>query len=362
MANNDRQGKLEALLKQTEQGIKEVFESDKYKQYLETMSKFHNYSARNCVLIVLQRPYATHVAGYNAWIKKFNRQVKKGEKGIRILGFTPKKITKEIEIKDKSGNIAFGADGKPKIEKVTKEIPSFTPVYVFDVSQTEGEPLPQLTHELDGSVNGYKELVKALKEVSPFPIIIEDIDGSSKGYCDPIDKKIAIKKGMSETQTIKTMIHEITHADLHAPEVDLEINEHTDKRTKEIEAESTAFVVCSHYNIDTSEYSFAYMASWSSSKELKELQNSLDTIQKQANNLIDRIDTRLIELHKERQVEEDKTSKRRTNENQQDLNARLMNMADKFAVTKPKKDADKEKGSTVKTKSKGRKKQNELSL
>lgn len=297
MAKNDE--KVKELLERAEQGTKEIFESDKYRDYLATMAKFHSYSFRNSLLILIQKPEASYVAGYTAWQTKFHRQVQRGEKGIQIVGYTPKKIRVEQEQKDSNGNTIIGADGKPVLDTITKQIPAFTPVYVYDVSQTEGEPLPQLVSELDGSVEAYNDLMTAIKEVSPFPIVFEDIQGGAKGYCNPVAQKIAINNGMSEMQNVKTAIHEVTHADLHAPELNLTLNERTDRRTREIEAESTAFVVCSHYGIDTSDYTFPYLATWSSTRELKELQSSLETIQKQAGELIDRIDTRLTELQKD---------------------------------------------------------------
>lgn len=301
--SEEKQKQIADLLQKAEQGIKDIFESDRYKEYLSTMSKFHNYSFRNTLLILMQKPEASYVAGYVAWKEKFNRQVQKGEKGIQIIGYTPKKIQEEVPKKDKvTGNDILDTNGKPQLDIITRQIPYFTPVYVYDVSQTDGEPLPKLVNELDGSVETYNSLMDALKEVSPYPIEFEAIKGGTRGYCDPVKQKIAIKEGMSEAQTIKTAIHEITHADLHAPELNLSLAEKTDRNTKEVEAESTAFVVCSHYGIDTSDYSFGYLASWSSDKELKELQNSLETIQKQAGELIDRIDTRLAELQTEQLI------------------------------------------------------------
>lgn len=299
MAKNDE--KIKALLERAEQETREVFESENYRNYLATMSKFHSYSYRNCLLIAMQRPDATHVAGYTAWQKKFKRQVQRGEKGIQIIGYTPKNITVEQEKQDSNGKTIIGADGKPVMEKVTKQIPSFMPVYVYDVSQTEGEPLPEFIHDLDGSVEAYQELMDAIISVSPFPVTFENFPGEARGYCDPVAQKIVIREGMSESQSVKTAIHEITHADLHAPEINIAMNDRTDRRTKEVEAESTAFVVCSHYGIDTSDYTFPYLASWSSTKELKELQSSLEKIQKQAGDLIDRIDARLDEMQKERE-------------------------------------------------------------
>lgn len=296
--NND---KLKELLKQAEQGTKAVFESDNYRNYLATMSKFHSYSFRNSLLILMQKPEATHVAGYAAWKKKFNRQVQRGESSIQIVGYSPRKVNVEQEKKDSSGHTIIGADGKPVMERVTQQIPSYVPVSVFDVSQTEGEPLPQLVNELNGSVEAYQDLMQAIRDVSPFPVSFEEIHGGAKGFCDPVTQRIVIQQGMSEAQSVKTAIHEVTHADLHAPEQNLVLADRTDRRTREIEAESTAFVVCEHYGIDTSDYTFPYLASWSSSKELAELQSSLETIQKQAGDLIDKIDTRLTELQKDRE-------------------------------------------------------------
>mgnify|MGYP001635190614 FL=1 len=279
MAKVDKQQQVQALLKQAEDGARAIFESENYRNYLSTMSKFHNYSFRNTLLIYMQKPEASYVAGYVAWQKNFNRQVQKGEKGIQIVGYTPKNVNQEQEKRDEQGNPVIGADGKPETETVTRKIPYFTPVYVYDVSQTEGEPLPRLVNELDGSVEAYNDLMTALREVSPFPIVFEDIKGGVNGYCSPAEQKIAVRQGMSEAQTVKTAIHEITHADLHAPEKAAALGNRKDRRTKEVEAESTAFIVCNHYGIDTSDYSFGYLASWSSTKELTELQSSLDTMQ-----------------------------------------------------------------------------------
>jgi Antirestriction protein len=303
MAKADTQKQVQELLKRAEDGARAVFESDNYRHYLSAMSKFHDYSFRNTLLIYLQKPEASHVAGYVAWQKNFNRQVQRGEKGIQIVGYAPKNIKQEQEKTNEQGEVVLGADGRPETETVIHKIPNYVPVYVYDVSQTEGEPLPTLVNELDGSVEAYQELMAALMEVSPFPIGIEEISGGVNGYYSPAENRIAVRQGMSEAQTIKTTIHEITHADLHSPEADIIGDENKDRRTKEVEAESTAYVVCNHYGIDTSDYSFGYLAAWSASKELLELQNSLDTIQKQANELIDRIDNRLAELQKDRNIE-----------------------------------------------------------
>ena len=300
MASQDKQEKMKELTDKLEQGIKDVYESDRYKNYLAVMSKFHSYSFRNSLLIMLQKPDATHVAGFNAWKNTFNRYVNKGEKGLQILAPTPFRVKVEMEkIDPKTQTPALDTSGKPVTELVEITKPAFRPIYVFDISQTSGEPLPQLITELIGNVSQYHAFFESLKSVSPFPMQFEDIQSGAKGYCDPVNQKIAIKTGMSEIQTIKTAIHEITHSDLHADPVNLSFGEGKDRRTKEVEAESVAFVVCSHYGIDTSDYSFAYVAGWSSNRELNELKSSLDTIQKQAADLIDRIDTRFMELLKE---------------------------------------------------------------
>ena len=308
-----RKQQIESLLEQAQEGTREVFESEKYKNFLKTMSKFHNYSFRNNLLIAFQKPDATLVAGYQAWKTKFKRNVQKGEKGIQILGYTPYHRTDIVQVKDQNGKTIFEPNGEPKTEKRKVLIPSFSPVYVFDVSQTEGEPLPQLIYELDGTVEAYNDLFNAISSTSKYKVEFEDIEGGAKGYCDYLNKKIAINNGMSEVQNIKTLIHEITHADLHVPEVENSIKK--DSRTREIEAESTAFVVSSHYGIDTSEYSFGYLAGWSSSKELEELQSSLEAIQVQANELIDRIDEKLSEIQKGKNIEIDSVKDNEKEEN-----------------------------------------------
>jgi hypothetical protein len=303
MAIQNKQEKMKELTDKLEQGIKNVYESERYKTYLGVMSKFHFYSFRNSLLIMQQKPEATHVAGFNAWKTTFQRSVNKGEKGIQILAPAPYRVRVEMEKIDRiTQKPVLDNSGKPVTEEVEITKPSFRPVYVFDVSQTSGEPLPQLITELTGNVAQYNAFFQSLKGVSPFPMKFEEIQSGAKGYCDPANKKIAIKAGMSELQNIKTAIHEITHADLHAGLGNLSLDERKDRRTKEVEAESVAFVVCSHFCIDTSDYSFAYVASWSSDKELNVLKSSLDTIQKHAAELIDRIDTRFKELLKEQPI------------------------------------------------------------
>ena len=274
--NDKKRQQVNDLLKKAEAGAREVLNSQKYSEFLTIMSKFHNYSFRNNLLILMQKPNATYVAGYVAWQKKFNRQVKRGEKGIQIMGYGTYKTT-EIE-------------NSKEVERI---IPYFVPVYVYDISQTEGEPLPKLINELDASVSNYNNIISSLQSISPYKIEFEHIYGGAKGYCDLKNKRIAIKEGMSQAHTIKTIIHEITHADLHSPDLKLTMGNAIDNRTREVEAESTAFVVCSHYGIDTSDYSFGYIATWSKSKELNELNSSFDRIQKHSSDFIDRLDNNL---------------------------------------------------------------------
>ena len=279
--------KYQDLTDRLEAGIREVFGSEKYRTYLSVMSRFYHYSFRNSLLIMLQRPESTHVAGFTAWRDKFHRSVNLGEKGIQILAPAPYRMKVEVERPDASGKLQ-----KEEVEIVK---PAFRPAYVFDVAQTSGEPLPVLAEELSGSVSRYQVLFDSLKAASPFPIQMESLTGGAKGYCDLANRKIVICSEMSEAQTLKTVVHEITHADLHAAPSRL-ASDPKDRQTKEVEAESVAFVVCNHYGIDTSEYSFAYLASWSSGKELRELKTSLETIQVQAGDLIDRIDRKCLEL------------------------------------------------------------------
>jgi len=303
MTGQNKQEKLKALTDKLEQGVKNVYESDRYKNYLGVMSKFHFYSFRNSLLIMLQNPDATHVAGFNTWKTTFNRSVNKGEKGLQILAPAPYRMKVTMEkIDGITQKPVLDHSGKPVTEEVEITKPSFRSVYVFDVSQTSGEPLPQLITELTGSVVHYNAFFESLKSVSPFPMEFEELQSGAKGYCDPANQKIVIKTGMSELQNIKTAVHEITHADLHGGQANLSLGEKKDRRTKEVEAESVAFVVCSHFCIDTSDYSFAYVAGWSSDKELNVLKSSLDTIQKQAGQLIDKIDTRFKELLKEQAI------------------------------------------------------------
>ncbi len=301
--------KVQEITEKLEQGIKELFESEKYKTYLNTMSKFHNYSFNNTMLIAMQKPDATLVAGFKAWQKNFDRHVKKGEKGICILAPAPYKIKEEQEkLNPVTGEIMLDKNGMPITEEVEIRIPAFRVVPVFDVSQTDGKELPDIgVNELSGSVEDYEDFMQALTEVSPVPITYEDIEGEAKGYFHTTDHRIAIQEGMSQSQTIKTAIHEVAHAKLHDRERNQDIDAVLDKdrNTKEVEAESVAYTVCQHFGIDTSDYSFGYIAGWSSDRDMKELKSSLDTIRKTASELITGIEDRLAELQKDRAVEQE---------------------------------------------------------
>ncbi|EIZ6653595.1 hypothetical protein MPC59_003026 [Listeria monocytogenes] len=296
--------KSQALLKQAEEGIKEFLESDKYKHFLKTMSKFHQYSVNNTILIAQQKPDAQLVAGFKAWQSKFKRHVNKGEKAIKIIGCRPHERWVEKEV-----------NGKTEKQKVKGF--SFFPVSVFDVSQTAGEPLPQLTTELTASVHGYRDLYHAIKRSTDFKIGFEEITSGAKGYCHMGENRIALNKGMSEAQTIKTLIHEVTHADLHAPEFQDKTVEKTSKHVKETEAESVAFVVCEHYGIDTSDYSFPYLGAWAKDSELSELKESFERIQTQADDLIQRIDTNLEDVQKEREQTKEQETPEKTEPTQE---------------------------------------------
>lgn len=272
------------LLKKLDQGLTELFDSENYKNYLDTMSKFHNYSFNNTLLIALQNPGATHVASYTDWKNKFHRQVMKGEKAIRIIAPAPykKEIVKEVK---------NGLTGEIEKEKSEIVIPAYKAVSVFDISQTEGNELPVIgVDELKGDVGNYEELKDILKNLSPVVVLYDDISSGVKGFYDLTEKKIVIKNGLEQMQEIKTLVHEIAHALLHDKDGSLVDNVTQDiewnRRTKEVQAESVAYTVCQHLGIDTSEYSFGYIAGWSSGREKKELKNSMETIRKTVNHLI----------------------------------------------------------------------------
>ena len=300
--------KVKEITDKLEAGLKELFESEKYKSYLSTMSKFHNYSFNNTLLIAMQKPEATLVAGYQAWQKNFERHVNKGEKAIRILAPAPYKIKEERDKLDPvTGEMMFDENGMPQKEETEVTIPAFRAVSVFDVSQTDGKPIPELeVNELLSTVEGYEDFVQALMNISPVPIAFEDIPGDSKGYFSTAEKRIAVQENMSESQTLKTMVHEVVHSMLHDKEVNQSMDIPVkDRNTKEVEAESVAFTVCQHFGIDTSDYSFGYIAGWSSGRNMKELKSSLDTIRKTASELITGIEGAMQELQLNREMEQE---------------------------------------------------------
>ena len=313
--------KLKEITDRLEQGITELFDSERYKEYLRVMSKFHNYSFNNTLLIAMQKPDASLVAGFSAWKNNFGRNVMKGQKGIKIIAPSPFKIRQEVEkIDPHTQKPIIGKDGKPVTEEKEIKIPAYKVVSVFDVSQTEGKELPDIAvDELTGDVDRYKDFFAALEKTSPVPIAFENIGGGSHGYYHLEDKRIAINEGMSELQTLKTAIHEIAHAKLH--DIDLnapkdEQQPRVDRRTREVEAESVAYTVCQHYGLDTSDYSFGYVAGWSSGRELSELKSSLETIRSAAAEIINSIDTNLAELQKTQDKEQTAGQEQPTKEEQ----------------------------------------------
>lgn len=307
MAENTQYQKVKEITNQLEQGIQDLFQSEKYMDWLKTMSKFHDYSLNNTLLICFQKPEATLVAGYNSWRKNFGRQVKKGEKAIKILAPAPYKKMVEMEkIDPNTQKPMLDADGNPI--KETKEIkqPAFKVVNVFDVSQTDGKEIPSLgVDELTGNVAQYEQFFEALKRTCPVPIEFEEIAGGAKGYYHQMEQRIAIQKDMSQVQTIKTAIHEMAHQKLHAIDPNNKDVEKSDltRNSKEVEAESVAYTICQHYGIDTSDYSFAYVAGWSHGKEVPELKASLNTIRKSANEMITEIDGHMLDIKRERATE-----------------------------------------------------------
>ena len=298
--------RMKEITDRLETGIQELFESERYKAYLTSMAKFHSYSFNNTLLIAMQGGQL--VAGYNKWRDDFHRNVKRGEKGIKILAPAPYKVKKEVPKLDEQGQPVMDKGGNPVTEKKEIQVPAFKIVSVFDVSQTEGEPLPSIgVDELAGNVEQYEDFFKALEQTSPVPMAFEDIPGGSHGYYHLTEKRIAIQENMSELQTLKTAIHEIAHARLHNIDPEAPVTEQADRpdsRTREVQAESVAYAVCQHYGLDTSDYSFGYVAGWSSGKDLKELRASLETIRATAHELITAIDGHLAELQQQRQAQQ----------------------------------------------------------
>lgn len=301
----DTAGKVKEITAQLEAGVKDLFNSERYQDYLKAMSKFHDYSLNNTLLIVMQKPDASLVAGFNKWRDEFERHVKRGEKGIKILAPAPYKIKKEQEKLDPDGKPIIGEDGKPVTEQKEITVPAFKVVSVFDVSQTDGKEIPDIAVDsLTGSVEQYEDFFKALEQTSPVPVGFERIESGAHGYYHNAEKRIALNEGESELQTVKTLIHEIAHAKLH--DIDLnappEQQERPSRRTREVEAESIAYTVCQHFGLDTSDYSFGYVAGWSSDKDIKELKASLETIRATASELITEIDGHFRELQQQREA------------------------------------------------------------
>ena len=288
-----RKAEMDEITTKLEKGVKEVFTTDGYKNYLNFCAKLPRYSVNNQILIMLQRPDATMCQSFGGW-KDMNRFVKRGEKGIRILAPAPYKMQKEQDKVDAAGKPILDKDGEPVKETVEITVNAFKPVSTFDVSQTEGDPIPIVgIAELTGSVEGYEVLLDAIKEVVPVPVTFENIDSGAKGYYHLEENRIVVQEGMSEAQTVKTLLHEASHQALHSREAQQAGGEAKSKNQKETEAESVAYVVCQHYGIDTSDYSFAYVATWSADKDVPELKASLDTIRRTASELITKIDEKV---------------------------------------------------------------------
>ena len=305
----NNQQRIKEITESIEKGIREMFESDRYQSYLATMSRFHRYSVNNTMLIYMQKPDATLVAGFNKWRDQFGRHVKKGEKGIQIIAPTPvlKKIQETVIDPDTLAPV-LDADGNEMTEERTVKIPLFRPVSVFDVSQTEGRPLPELAQTLTGDVEQYDAFVEALRRSSPVPIEFEQMAAGMDGYFSASRHRIAIREGMSQVQTISAMIHEIGHSKLHdyeqikaeAMAAGASAPVEKDRNTEEVEAESVSYAVCQYYGIETAANSFGYIATWSKGKELKELRSSLETINQTVSSLITDIDRNFAEIRKER--------------------------------------------------------------
>ena len=299
------QGKdMDSIMQSLESGVEELFTSNRYQEFLKTMAKFHNYSFNNTMLIAMQRPDATLVTSYKNW-QSMGRQVMKGEKGITIIAPAPYKKMKEKEVLDENQRPIMGTDGKPKTEKVEVTVPHFKAVTVFDIAQTSGEPIQTLAPELlTAAVQDFDSFMQAIQKISPVPIRFDEIDGNANGYYHNADKEIVIKKGLSESQTLKTAIHETVHAKLHDKEIMESLGVEKDRLTKEVEAESVAYCVCSSFDLDTSDYSFPYIAGWSSSREMKEMKASMDVIRKTAGEMIDQLTEELEIILEEKQKTE----------------------------------------------------------
>lgn len=303
---SNREEKMSLVQQKLEEGVRDIFESDKYKEYIDTMSRFPRYSINNCILIACQCPEASYVCGFKKWQTDFNRTVNKGEHGIMIIA--PIKIKADVEepLYDENSKPVLKEDGTQETETVSKEFQGFKPAYVFDVSQTSGEPLPSIVSQLNESVDGYEQLKNILIEVSPVPISFEPIEGGANGYYSPVSQQIVVKEDLPELQTIKTMIHEIAHASLgHGGKEDK-----WDREAKEVQAESVAYWVSQMLGLDTSEYSFGYISGWSKDKEVSELKENLDIIKQTADKISLAIEEKVQKLQEEKVETEEQSQKR----------------------------------------------------
>lgn len=297
----NREEKMSLIQEKLETGVREIFESEKYKEYIATMARFPHYSINNCILIASQCPTASLVCGYKKWQTDFNRTVNKNEHGIMIIAPVKYKADVEELMYDENSKPVLDENGKQKTETVKKEFQSFRPAYVFDVQQTSGEPVPTLVTMLDEGVEGYEQLKKALISISPVSVSFAAIDGSANGFYSPTEQRIVVREGMPELQTIKTLIHEIGHAELkHGSKEDK-----FDRNTKEVQAESVAFWVAAMIGngLDTSEYSFGYISGWSKDKSVTELKESLDLIKETADRISKNLENALVECQKEENTE-----------------------------------------------------------
>jgi len=292
-----REEKMSTIQKKLEDGVRAIFTSEKYQEYISAMSKFPRYSINNCILIASQLPEASLVCGFRKWQTEFNRTVNKGEHGIMILAPIKGKTEVVEEVFDENNKAVVDENGNQKTEKVTREYQTFRPVYVFDVSQTSGDPLPTLASELNETVDSFEEMKSVLISISPVPVSFETINGGANGYYSPTAGKIVIDERLPQLQMLKTMVHEIAHATLgHGSKEDK-----WDRQTKEVQAESVAYWVTQMIGLDTSDYSFGYISGWSKDKEVSELKESLDVIKQTADKLSSSIEEKVRELKKERE-------------------------------------------------------------
>ena len=295
---SNREEKMSEIQERLMNGTKEIYESGTWAEYISVMSKFPNYSINNCILIASQCPHASYVCGYKKW-NEFNRNVLKGESGIMIFAPIKGKVEVEEPKFDEKNQPVLNDDGTQTTEKVMREYKSFRPCYVFDLSQTEGEPLPTLASRLEGGVEDYEKLKEVLISISPVPITFEEVPGSANGFYSPTEMRIVVQDGMPELQTIKTMLHEISHATYgHGGKDDK-----WDKQSKEIQAESTAFWVAGMLGLDTGDYSFGYITGWSKDREVSELKENLELIKNTANDLVTKIDEKLAEYETKQEME-----------------------------------------------------------